>query len=175
MHRFSTTCLLAPAVALAFLSGCATGYSVALKPSPSSIQCSDETELRPLPIPLSEKAVLHYLIVPFGYGSRDISDRPLLIVLNVRTRGSSISLPLDAISIRRPETAVWLPADLIDATVIDRRDGRSLINYSAEFPFKRNEVSTFDVRITSGLHGCPTVDIHYETGGGLFTRSELGR
>jgi hypothetical protein len=162
-------------IATAYLSGCATGHSVALVPAKSRYQCGPETSLIPLTIPISGTAVLHYLVLPFGYSSHDNSDLPLVVVLQVRTRGNLMPLPPESILIKLDEATAWVPANIVDTTVTYRYGEWSHINYAANFSVKRAEPIGFDLRIATTLHGCGPMAIRFEKKSGMFTQNELGR
>lgn len=176
MPRTTRLILLAPALVLiGQLSGCATGHSVALVPSTRQIACADDSVLQPLPIPITGTAVLHYLVLPFGYASHDDSDRPLVVVLDYRSRHGEATLPPETVSIKLPEASAWSVADAIESNVTYRHGDWSWVKYSATFPVKRNFVSGFDVKVSEALRGCGPAAFRYEKRSGMFTHSELGR
>ena len=161
--------------AVAYLSGCATGHSVALLPAETRHQCGAETSLTPLPIPISGTAVLHYLVLPFGYSSHDNSDLPLVVVVQVQTRGNPMPLPPQSVSIKLDGATAWIPAQAVDTAVIYRYNGWSNINYSASFGIKRSDPIAFDFQIATSLHECGPLDFHFSRKSGMFTQNELGR
>jgi hypothetical protein len=162
-------------LAIAYLSGCATGHSVALVPTENRHQCGSETTLIPLPVQISGTAVLHYLILPFGYSSHDNSDLPLVVVVQARTRGNPMTLPPESFLIKVDGADAWFPAQVIEATVTYRYNDWSHISYSASFGMKRTDPIAFDLRIAKSLHGCGQLDIRFNKKSGMFTQNELGR